>query len=110
MQWDSYSKREHRGACFGMKSSSFSAYRNLPRSSPRRLELALGGEDAPRAELREAGWTLVDPLAVTLTPWAYRRYIRQSLGELSVAKHGYVAARSGWSASAARTTSRAGGL
>lgn len=39
---------------------------------------------------------LRDPLEVTRDPWTYQRYLRDSKAEFSVAKHGYVAARSGW--------------
>src|SRR5262249_10645367 len=79
-----------------MKSESFGPFVDLPRRSRVPLELALGSPDAPRAELEAAGWRLRDPLVPTATPWTYRRYIRDSLGELTVAKHGYVAARTGW--------------
>jgi glycosyltransferase involved in cell wall biosynthesis len=33
---------------------------------------------------------------VTRDPWTYQRYLRSSKGEFSVAKQGYVQARSGW--------------
>jgi hypothetical protein len=39
---------------------------------------------------------LRDPLEVTRDPWTYQQYLRGSKAEFSVAKHGYVAARSGW--------------
>lgn len=39
---------------------------------------------------------MVDALSACGTPEAYRSYIRSSRGELSVAKSGYVAGRSGW--------------
>jgi hypothetical protein len=43
-----------------------------------------------------AGWRLVNPLDVSRTLDEYADYIAGSKGELSVAKHGYVVARSGW--------------
>jgi hypothetical protein len=60
------------------------------------LELALGSPHAPRDQLRRRGWRIEDPLAVTADPWTYQRYLAASRGEFSVAKHGYVASRSGW--------------
>jgi hypothetical protein len=46
--------------------------------------------------LRDKGWRLRDPLAVTREPSTYQDFTRASKGEWSVAKHGYVATRSGW--------------
>jgi hypothetical protein len=69
---------------------------DLPQRTRVPLELALGSRDAPCAELQATGWRLRNPLVPTADPWTYRRYIRQSRGEFSVAKHGYVAANTGW--------------
>jgi hypothetical protein len=96
MQWDSYAAREHGGRHYGMKSESFEPYLGVPRSAPGRFELALGSAGAPRELLRAHGWQVSDPLAVTRDPWTYQDYLRGSLGEFSVAKHGYVASGSGW--------------
>ena len=54
------------------------------------------GGGVPKARLRELGWSIVDPLEVTKTPESYQDYIRGSLGEFTVAKHGYVLSRTGW--------------
>jgi hypothetical protein len=96
MQWDSYKVRQYNGRTFGMKSACFDSYLSLPGSINDRLELALGSATAPREKLQQAGWDITDPLPVTLTPGTYQQYIRQSKGEWSVAKHGYVVSRSGW--------------
>jgi hypothetical protein len=96
MQWDSYAPREYAGRRFGMKSESFDPYFDLPARSALPLELAVGNPTAPRDRLRAAGWRTTDPLAVTRDPWTYQDYLRDSLGEFSVAKHGYVITRSGW--------------
>ncbi len=96
MQWDSYPARDYAGVRYGMKSESFDPYRELPRDSGRVFELALGGTTAPRVSLRQAGWTLRNPLGPTRDPWTYQRYIRRSKAEFSVAKQGYVVSRSGW--------------
>jgi hypothetical protein len=96
MQWDSYAAREFEGRRYGMKSDSFGAFIDLPARAGPIFELALGSESAPRATLRDKGWRLLDPLAVTRDPSTYQEFIRASKGEWSVAKHGYVASRSGW--------------
>ena len=96
MQWESYPAVEHGGRRYGMKSDSFAAVRGLPRRTGERLELALGGGGAPRGELAAEGWHVREPLAPTRDPWTFQGYVRGSKGELSVAKHGYVAARCGW--------------
>jgi hypothetical protein len=96
MQWDSYKVREHNGIRYGMKSSSFEPYLDLPRYTDARLELAVGSETAPRKLLKENGWLVCDPLEVTRDLNTYRQYIQRSKAEFSIAKHGYVVTRSGW--------------
>jgi hypothetical protein len=96
MQWESYPAREYRGVRYGLKAASFEPYVAIPRTAGPVLELALGTPSAPRQLLRANGWKLRDPLDVTRDPWTYQRYIKESKAEFSVAKHGYVAARSGW--------------
>jgi hypothetical protein len=96
MQWHSYPAREYGGVRYGMKSDSFDPYLDLPARVGRVLELAVGSPKAPRAMLRRNGWTIRDPRGPTHDLGAYRRYIRRSKAEFSVAKHGYVVSRSGW--------------
>jgi hypothetical protein len=96
MQWDSYAPRVYEGHHYGMKSDSFGPYIDLPEKAGPIFELALGGNTAPRMVLRTKGWTLCNPIEQTREPWLYQYYIRQSKGEFSVAKHGYVTTRSGW--------------
>jgi hypothetical protein len=96
MQWESYPPVEFERGRFGMKSESFDMIRDLPRRVASPLEIALGGETAPRRELQLRGWRIADPLSVTRDPWTYQAYLRSSRGEFSVAKHGYVASGSGW--------------
>jgi hypothetical protein len=96
MQWESYPAVEWNGHRFGMKSDSFRVLNDLPGRVPSRLEIALGGASAPRQELEQAGWQIVDPLVVACDISSYQEYLRMSRGELSVAKHGYVAAQCGW--------------
>ncbi|HXK33324.1 MAG TPA: hypothetical protein VNM91_04830 [Dehalococcoidia bacterium] len=96
MQWDAYPAIEHRGTRYGMKSDGFEEFLSVPARTEETLEMALGGESAPRRRLERHGWKLRNSLEPTRDPWTYQRYIRSSKGEFSVAKHGYVAARSGW--------------
>ena len=59
------------------------------------LELAMSGR-APVDQLRNLGWQMVDPTSVSDTPENYRAYLAGAMGEWSVAKNAYVAARTGW--------------
>src|SRR5262249_17311736 len=76
-----------------------------------KLEIALGGtqHDAwqtpgvksgsgstPAEMLRRAGWQVADAASAAGSLDEYRRYVATSKAEWSVAKHGYVAGRSGW--------------
>lgn len=96
MLWDSYEPRDYEGYHFGMKSESFEPYLDLPQRAGPVFELALGSPNAPRNLLRENGWFVADPLEITKDPWTYQRYIQQSKGEFTVAKHGYVVSKCGW--------------
>jgi len=96
MQWDSYKVREYKGQVFGMKSVSFEEYYSLPGKSSESFELAIGGSSTPKEKLSAAGWSLCDPLAVSLDPTIYQQFIQHSKGEWSVAKHGYVSGHTGW--------------
>jgi hypothetical protein len=83
------------GVAYRGKSREFERFIDLPARSPLPLELALSGP-APAARLRERGWRLADAYAVSGDPETYRTYLASSWGEWSVAKHAYVASRSGW--------------
>jgi hypothetical protein len=96
MVWESYDTLDFAGLSYGMKSTSFTPYMDLPLHVRCELELAVGGHSVPRDELTAGGWRLVDPLPVTSELTAYQQYIRGSKAEFSVAKHGYVAGMSGW--------------
>jgi hypothetical protein len=80
-----------------MKSESFTGFLAMPSRCPEEtFELALGTADAPRGQLSAHGWRIRDPLALAKDPGGFQDYLRSSKGEFSVAKHGYVASRSGW--------------
>lgn len=96
MQWDSYPEQKLAGRRFGMKSQEFARIVDLPARTELPLELALGAPSHVRRDLERSGWVVRDAQSVTRTPWSYRDYLHGSRGELSVAKHGYVATASGW--------------
>lgn len=78
------------------KREPFLRIAHLPELCSTSVEVALrqASEDVQEM-LRRLHWRIVD--ARTLDrPAAYRRYIRSSLAEVSVAKEQYVAPRSGW--------------
>ena len=77
------------------KSVEFERVIGLPARSEIPLELALSGP-APIDRLRAHGWQVVDGQQLSRDPWTYRDYLASSLGEFSVAKHAYVAGRTGW--------------
>ena len=109
MSWTSYRPLRHAGLSLGEKDVEFRRFVDLPRAvRPARLEVALGGTrherwesaagDArtPQEALSEAGWRVVDAAAVSGDLDAYRRYVRSSKAEWSVAKNGYVTGETGW--------------
>lgn len=95
MKWDSYRSVSYDGLELGMKSESFMSILDLPSAVGVPLEIAIGSP-CPAKLLTEHGWLLRDPDAVAHDPWAFREYVAASAAELTVAKHGYVATRSGW--------------
>ena len=77
----------------GNKDQEFIKFIDLPSRTTQPFELAVNG---PRALLESRGWRTVDAMRVSRTPWEYRDFIHRSKAEFGVAKHTYVASRSGW--------------
>jgi hypothetical protein len=96
MQWESYPPREFDGTHYGMKDRSFRDYIDLPSRGLGPFELVVSGASTPADLLARHGWRLRDPHTTTPDPWTYEAFIRESRAEFSVAKHGYVVARTGW--------------
>jgi len=96
MNWRAYASTEWEGEAWGQKDAEFPLVRGLPRATGVPLELALGGDDAPRDALVEEGWRIVDPRPPTRTVWTFRDYLAGSRGEVTVAKQAYVRSRGGW--------------
>ncbi|MFC0774399.1 hypothetical protein [Terrimonas alba] len=96
MKWESYPGKTYNGHYYGMKAESFNQYLHLPRHTKSIMELAVSDSSAPRTRLKENGWQLSYPQKISGDPWKYQDYIQQSKAEFSIAKHGYVEARTGW--------------
>jgi hypothetical protein len=97
--WRSYGSVFWDGETLGQRAHSFRAFMGLPALTAVRLAPALAidaAEVEDLAALRRSGWELLDPSNVASTPGDYRRFVRNSIGELSIAKSGYVRSRSGW--------------
>jgi len=97
--WRSYGSVVCDGVAYGQRAHSFRAFFDLPGATDVALAPALAidaGEVDALAALSRGGWKLVDPAVVAGTPDAYRDFVGSSRGELSIAKSGYVASRSGW--------------
>jgi hypothetical protein len=100
MNWTSYNAETYGGKTFGQKDVEFQRFLDLPSLvAPTVLELAIGAgknDPTPYEVLRGKGWQLVDPLEVCHDLDSMRIYTTSSKAEWSIAKHGYVAGRSGW--------------
>jgi hypothetical protein len=97
--WRSYGSIEHGGIHYGQRAHSLRQLIDLPRRTDSRFQLALGihpDESADLEALRSNGWELLDPYEAAGDPCGYAEFVRGSKAELSVAKSGYVASRSGW--------------
>jgi hypothetical protein len=94
MQWHSYAEVSYRGERYGSKDREFARFLDLPRHTSQPLRIALTGGD-PQT-LTEHGWEVCVGWSTSFTTEAYREFIGDSRAELSVAKQGYVALRSGW--------------
>jgi hypothetical protein len=97
MTWNVFKgKLEYRGVEYRGKAGEFAKIAGLPHRLRRPFRVAVGGTEAPLAELAAQGWAAEDGPAATLTPESYQDYIARSRGEVSVAKQVYVALRTGW--------------
>jgi hypothetical protein len=77
----------------GNKEREFVRFLDLPGRAAQRFALAVNG---PRDLLAARGWSPVDGMSVSRSLWDYRDFIQASRAEFGVAKHAYVAHRSGW--------------
>jgi hypothetical protein len=99
MNWVSYKGIEYAGETWGQKDVEFLKFVDLPAQTTQKFEIAMGrgqGMKRPTEMLVSKGWRIIEPDERLPDPWSYREYLRQSRGEWSVAKEGYVKSRSGW--------------
>ncbi len=97
MTWNAFKgKLIYKGVEYGSKGAEFEKLMELPKKVNLPLKVAVGGVNAPLEKLAEAGWEVADGPEATVTPAMYQDFIASSRGEISPAKHVYVALRTGW--------------
>lgn len=97
MTWNAFKgKLIYKGIEYGSKGAEFEKLMDLPQKVNVPLKVAVGGVNAPLERLESAGWEVADGPGATATPAMYRDFIAASRGEISPAKHVYVALRTGW--------------
>ena len=99
MNWNSYASVEWEGKSYGQKDREFEHFKTLPAATPQHLEMAMGRGiegDRPTEALRALGWTILEAGEALPDYQSYREFLRTSKAEWSVAKQGYVTARTGW--------------
>jgi hypothetical protein len=80
------------------KRTEWMHFLELPARTRERFCVAMDVDKTPAdgALLRRHGWEVLDPIAVSRDPVAYRDFIRRSKGEFTVAKELNVRLASGW--------------
>jgi hypothetical protein len=97
MTWKNFQETiQHNGVIYGTKEMEFGKVEQLPGRVKAKLEIAVGGDSAPRERWRELGWNVAESQAISRTAEDYQSYIQSSRGEFSVAKNVYAATRCGW--------------
>jgi hypothetical protein len=96
MNWSAYGTFEFQGKLYGQKDAEFRRFMNLPREIKRNMRLAVSAPSEIMQQLGDGGWEHVSPLRATRDLASYQQFIRQSSGEFSVAKQGYVITGCGW--------------
>lgn len=95
MNWSAWGDIKVKGRSYGHKNREFDRLINLPQRTSRKFVLAVGGP-VPKGHLISHGWGRSDALGATRTIVSYREFIDASYADLGIAKHAYVASRSGW--------------
>ncbi len=97
MTWNAFKgKLIYKGVEYGSKGAEFEKLMNLPAAVNMPLKVAIGGINAPLERLSATGWQVADGPEATVTPAMYQDFIATSRGEISPAKHVYVALKTGW--------------
>lgn len=99
LNWVSYKPCTWQDKVYGQKDIEFLKMIDLPARTSKKFTMAMGqgiGSKRPTELLEEKGWKIVEPETVADDWLSYRNFIRSSQAEWSIAKHGYVEARTGW--------------
>jgi hypothetical protein len=97
MTWNAFKgKLLYKGIEYGSKGTAFAPLIDLPQRVGVPLKIAVGGTNAPLDHLAQGGWQVIDGPQVSRTPEDYQDFIASSRGEVSAAKHVYIAMRTGW--------------
>jgi hypothetical protein len=97
MTWNAFKGRLlYDGVEYTSKGTEFDKLIALPQRVDVPLKVAVGGVQPPLERLARCGWQVEDGPSVSVTPADYQAFIAASRGELSPAKHVYVAMRTGW--------------
>lgn len=103
MNWAAAKNIVYDGEEWGQKDVEFRKFIRLPKAVPDvKLTVAVGqtgntGRDAfPIDEVERNGWQVLNPDVCAGNSVDYQNFIKESLGEFSVAKQTYVKARTGW--------------
>ena len=96
MHWGAWNDYTYDGRVYGHKDREVERFAELPHRTTHEFLLAIGGDSAPVGRLQELGWLIGSSGEVTRTTDAYRAFIADSLADFGIAKHAYVASRSGW--------------
>jgi hypothetical protein len=94
LQWRSYKDLVYGGMRYGNKDKEFPKFLDLPLRTTQLFRIALTG--GPADEISRYGWKVVEGWVASKTPSSYQTFIADSRAEFGIAKHGYVATRSGW--------------
>jgi hypothetical protein len=97
--WRGYGNAEHDGVRHGQKAHAWRTLLAIPSLTAARIApaVAIHADEVRDLERLEAGgWGLLDPARVAGDPDRYQSFVSGSLGELGIAKEGYVVSRSGW--------------
>jgi hypothetical protein len=87
---------ELNGVHYHGKAPEHEKFHDLPSRVSTPMLLAVAGEKYDEQAIKRDGWRFTAANPVTLTAEDYQRFIRDSVGEWSVAKNVYVALRTGW--------------
>jgi len=85
-----------RRSCWPVEFASNLSQRKPIRAGDNEAVPAVGVDDGARELLLENGWRLADAPSLSMDPWTYRDYLRDSAGEFTVARDLNVRLRSGW--------------